>query len=193
MQGPVADGLTHHLFHPKHTQVQGAVRPHVAHLRPVSRRGYSEPSIPSNSLPVLTRTPTPPHPQNRCARLGLICQEQTHGPGRPLGPGSLAFVRPRDETSIQDLLLARAEEKQQHSPSSSAAAADAASSPAGAATGGSGGEEERRAGKRHRGLVAPGGAGAAYEPKRCAEVVAAKYAQLAAEDGVRVDKALATL
>ena len=114
-------------------------------------------------------------------RLGLICQEQMHGPGRPLGPGSLAFVRPRDETSIQDLLLARAEEKQHHSPSSSAA------------TAGSGGEEERRADKRHRGLVTPGGAGAAYEPKRCAEVVASKYAQLAAEDGVRVDKALAVL
>ena len=184
-----ADGLIQHLFNPKHTQVQGAVRPHVAHLRPVSRRG-SEPSIPSNSLRVLTRTPTPtpPHPQNRCTRLGLTCQEQMHGPGRPLGPGSLAFVRPRDETSIQDLLLARAEEKQHHSPSSAAAG-----SPAAAATGRSGGEEERRADKRHQGLVAPGGAGAAYEPKRCAEVVAAKYLQLAADDGVRVDKALAVL
>jgi hypothetical protein len=30
-------------------------------------------------------------------RLGFICQEQLNGPGRPLGQGSLAFMRPKDE------------------------------------------------------------------------------------------------
>jgi hypothetical protein len=32
-----------------------------------------------------------------------------------------------------------------------------------------------------------------YEPKRCAEVVAAKYAQLTADEAVQMDKALAVL
>lgn len=111
-----------------------------------------------------------------------------------MGPGSLAFMRPKDETSIHDF-LARGEEKH-HSPSSAAAAAAAAAgagaaSPTDVGAGAEGSEaREQRPEKRHRGLV---GAGAAYEPKRCAEVVAAKYAQLAADDAVQMDKALAVL
>ena len=162
----------------------------------------------------------------RCTRLGLICQEQLNGPGRPLGQGSLAFKRPKDEvyiyiqaavdplrrlatptpttsidrsttpaspdltrpptntqTTINDFLPPREEEDTPLAPS---APPPCPSSLGGnGSSGGHGGHGRGEGGFLHAGPV--------YEPKRCAEVVAAKFAQLMADEAVQTDKALAVL
>jgi hypothetical protein len=83
----------------------------------------------------------------------------------------------KPQTNIHDF-LSRGEEKHV-TPSASPTGHGVTS--AGASAGASG---------HGRGSV---GAGPVYEPKRCAEVVAAKYAQLTADDAVQMDKALAVL
>lgn len=44
--------------------------------------------------------PLHPSPLYRCLRLSLICQEQAHGPGRPLGQASLAFAKANNPQGI---------------------------------------------------------------------------------------------